>query len=411
MAVITKEWLSSDAIDEQILSNNVFSKGRNQANSANIDMFKVNTSDKIEAGADLNMGSFNIITSGNVDGVDVSAKGTNVSNLVTLSGVAADSTTLGTFTGSTIADSRNVKQALQDLETYGENTRSIVNNFEWYEKSALDYVVDNTAVPASENSGDVYVLSADGGTPHANYDGAAAGDIVQFNGSAWVKTTPTTGMFIAVDDETSSLRMWSGSAWSQKYFEATTASTGLTKVGFDVRLAEAAAANGIAVSSGGAISAVLNSSHLEISSTAISIKSNAIGETELNNADGFVDAQSFVLPTGYTVGAGTVAAGDTINAAIQKLDGNIAALAGVDPYEVEFTLGAGDITAGYVECANELMPSTVLVWPSNPCGPIQTRTSDWTHSVVSNKSRITWTGNFATKVLAGHKIIVHGIKV
>ena len=41
----------------------------------------------------------------------------HIDNLATLSGVAKDSTDLGTFTGSTISDSRTGKQAFQDLET------------------------------------------------------------------------------------------------------------------------------------------------------------------------------------------------------------------------------------------------------------------------------------------------------
>jgi len=41
----------------------------------------------------------------------------NVDNLVSLSGVALDSTTLGTFTGTTIPDNRTVKEAFQSLET------------------------------------------------------------------------------------------------------------------------------------------------------------------------------------------------------------------------------------------------------------------------------------------------------
>ena len=41
----------------------------------------------------------------------------DVDHLITLSGVADASDDLGTFTGSTISDNRNKKQALQDLET------------------------------------------------------------------------------------------------------------------------------------------------------------------------------------------------------------------------------------------------------------------------------------------------------
>jgi hypothetical protein len=42
-------------------------------------------------------------------------------DIISLSGVSGGSTNLGTFTGTTIPDSRNIKQALQDLETAVEN--------------------------------------------------------------------------------------------------------------------------------------------------------------------------------------------------------------------------------------------------------------------------------------------------
>jgi len=44
----------------------------------------------------------------------------NVNDLISLSGVAENATTLGTFTGATIADSQTIKQALQSLETAHE---------------------------------------------------------------------------------------------------------------------------------------------------------------------------------------------------------------------------------------------------------------------------------------------------
>jgi hypothetical protein len=45
----------------------------------------------------------------------------NVDDLISLSGVAENSSGLGTFTGSTISDAANIKDALQDLETAVEN--------------------------------------------------------------------------------------------------------------------------------------------------------------------------------------------------------------------------------------------------------------------------------------------------
>ena len=44
----------------------------------------------------------------------------NVDDLISLSGVAENATGLGTFTGSTISDGANIKDALQDLETAAE---------------------------------------------------------------------------------------------------------------------------------------------------------------------------------------------------------------------------------------------------------------------------------------------------
>ena len=59
----------------------------------------------------------------------------NTDDLVTLSGVAENATNLGTFTGSTIADSQTIKAALQALETAcelstddGDNVNQLVGN-------------------------------------------------------------------------------------------------------------------------------------------------------------------------------------------------------------------------------------------------------------------------------------------
>ena len=49
---------------------------------------------------------------------------TNVDDLITLSGVAENASGLGTFTGSTISDASTVKDALQDLETAVEGAQA-----------------------------------------------------------------------------------------------------------------------------------------------------------------------------------------------------------------------------------------------------------------------------------------------
>jgi hypothetical protein len=171
----------------------------------------------------------------------------NVDDLVTLSGVAENATHLGTFTGTVIPDSSTIKGALQALETYTETTRSLVVNFEW-QPSVIDK--DLTTPPGSPTTGDRYLIGTD--TTATNATGAWAGhdgEIAEWDGSAWVFISPSLGTYISADDEGDKLYLFGGTTWDAKYFEATTASTGLTKVGFDVRLANANI-NGISVASG-----------------------------------------------------------------------------------------------------------------------------------------------------------------
>lgn len=158
MAQIKKKFIEANAVDETKikLSNNATLKARNAANSADIDIVKVNASDRVEfpsapqtasapaTGNDLAnktyvdsaVGSatpaasavtYSNTTSGLVatnvqsaiDEIDgrVDTTEAKIGHLETLSGVASGSNNLGTFTGTTIADNDTIKQALQDLET------------------------------------------------------------------------------------------------------------------------------------------------------------------------------------------------------------------------------------------------------------------------------------------------------
>ena len=138
---------------------------------------------------------------------------------------------------------------LSGIDSILGSLSSTISNFEW-QPSTLDFVTDNTALPATEVSGDRYILSDAGGAPNAAWDGASAGNIVEFNGTAWVALAPTVGTFTAADNEPNVLYLWGGASWASKAFESTTASTGLTKVGFDIRLDSSAAGNGLAFAAG-----------------------------------------------------------------------------------------------------------------------------------------------------------------
>jgi len=60
-------------------------------------------------------------------------------------------------------------------------------------------VVDCTAAPPTEVSGDRYILDTSVGVVHANWDGAVRNDVVEFNGTVWEATSPSEGWVAFVD--------------------------------------------------------------------------------------------------------------------------------------------------------------------------------------------------------------------
>ena len=228
------------------------------------------------------------IAAGVIEDADI-----NASAAITLSKLAAvtasralvsDGSGFVSVSSVTSTELGYVSGATSNIQSQLNNLSSTINNFEW-KNSALDYITDNTAAPPTEVSGDRYVLSHDGGAPNAAWDGASAGDVVEFNGTTWDAVTPTTGTFIAVDDDTSGLYLWGGSSWSFKAFEATTASTGLTKVGFDIRLDATSAGDGLAFAAG-VLSVGVDDSTIETNADALRLKDGGITNAKINATAG-----------------------------------------------------------------------------------------------------------------------------
>lgn len=93
-----------------------------------------------------------------------------------------------------------------------------------------------TSAPPTEVSGDRYILDTTAGTVHANWDGAAKADIVEFDGAKWVATTPTEGMFCEVEAlDTVYLFLTSWAAWQNQATTTTSdvsfANINSTKIG------------------------------------------------------------------------------------------------------------------------------------------------------------------------------------
>jgi len=96
-----------------------------------------------------------------------------------------------------------------------------------WQNAAIDYV---SADPGSPSTGDRYVVAPTGTGAFAGQDN----NIAQWNGSAWVFTTPTNGTIIDVLSYSAGIYFFNGSVWSQKNFASYTASKGVRIVANDI---------------------------------------------------------------------------------------------------------------------------------------------------------------------------------
>lgn len=293
-----------------------------------------------------------------------------------------DNTTTA-FTG-TVED---IQAAIEAIKVELDATGSLSSNFE-FRNSVLDYVVDNTLAPVVEITGARYILSHDGGVPHVDYDGAVAGDEVEFDGSVWVARTPTIGTFISADDEPDSLYYWGGSSWNNKAFENTTASTGLVKVGADVQMADQAQ-NGASVVSG-VISVVPDDVTTEISANQVIVKDGGISIAKLGTD---VNGTGGAAAIGADATGHTVLTGTTTQAQLDQADTAIAANAAAAAAEWVV------ITANTVLLPNTkyLVDSTAgpltLTLPASPTAGQWVKVRDASRNAKTNTLTILRNGN------------------
>lgn len=179
---------------------------------------------------------------------------------------------------------------------------SLIQNFEWQE-SVLDAgVLDPTALTPS--TGDRYLIDGTGAGAWSGQDNK----IAEWDGAAWVFTTPTLGMFVSADDESNLLYYYGGASWSTKAFESTTASGLLDKTGFDIHFATSTAGNFVVYNGSGVASSVTMSGDATLAATgAITLSTTAV---------------TGKLLTGLSIVNGSVTASDSILSAIGKLTGN-----------------------------------------------------------------------------------------
>ena len=135
--------------------------------------------------------------------------------------------------------------------------------------------------------------------------------------------------------------------------------------------------------------------------TALKLDSSAFTDTAVTGK----------LLTGFSAGAGTVADTDSILQAFNKIVGNINALDGADAeYEIK-TLNGTDITNQYVDLAAVAMTDSIIISPKG--GLVQEPGVDYTLSYTGGSggnTRVTFAGDLASTLIAGHKLMIKYLK-
>lgn len=96
----------------------------------------------------------------------------------------------------------NVEEALAEVKTQANSLAAKITAIlsSYSRRPKVIDIVDNTAAPPTEIMGDRYILDFTG-TSHADWDGAAAGRIVQFDGTSWIAEYPFEGWICYVDEQ------------------------------------------------------------------------------------------------------------------------------------------------------------------------------------------------------------------
>lgn len=101
---------------------------------------------------------------------------------------------------------------------------TIASGLEWQNSVITSTVLDPVGLTPSD--GDRYLINGTGDGDWTGHDN----EIAQWSNDAsdWVYTSPTTGMFVAADDETTGVFNYGGVSWSLKVWENTSSGTGVT---------------------------------------------------------------------------------------------------------------------------------------------------------------------------------------
>lgn len=358
MAQIKNKFLADNAVDEAKfrLTNDGELKARNAANSADVNLFKLDTSDILQF----------------LQHPRVSSSASNADDVLTKKDQDA------------ALEGLKPKEAVR-LATTGNITLSGTQTIDGVSAVADDRILVWQQTDATQNG--IYVVAAGAWARADDFDSLTPVD--EINGAYTMAQEGST---------------YAG--WSFVQF-GTVATIGSDNIDFTVRSnLSLTGGDGIDVTgttisvdhdgegltfATGQLSLELDGATLTKSASGLKVGDNAIDEAQLSAN---VDAESFNLSAGYLAAAGTVAIGDTIEQAIEKLDGNVQAIDTSIAAQETFTLTAPDITNQYVDLAQTANAGSVILTPDG--GPMQIEGVDYTLSDGGGFTRVTFAGDLAS---------------
>lgn len=381
MALITKEWLSNDAVDgtKLKLENDQYLRGRNNADSADINIIKVNTSDKLE------FASVPQVTSDPSADNDLVRK----SYVVTQLGSYQATSEKGSASGYCPLDASS-----KVATTYLPDT--VLGAVDY--QGTWDADGNSPDLPAaSPTKGDYYVVSTAGSTSLGGITDWEIGDWAIYNGSSWEKVDNTDNI-TSVNSQTGTVVLdaddISDTSTTNKFVTA----AGVTKLGH-ITVTQAVD---------------LDTMESGISGNTTNISTNA---GDIDDLEAALGTTTGLAGMDYT-STNYVTVDTTAIAAISALDSqvktNADAIAAATSADAEFevkTLDGTDISNGYVDLGNEALVDSLLVWPVN--GPIQTPTVDYTISYTGGAgsvTRVTFAGDLSTNLSSGEKLALKYLK-
>jgi len=237
MSQISKKFIQDNAIDGSKIriSNNEAVRVRNAADNADVEALKLDTNDKLILGK----------------------------------------LPLGPNSNAPTEDAQLTNKKYVD-----EQIQAKVAGIEWQD-SCLSVELDSASI-LSPSAGERFLIAGVGAGDFLGHDNA----IAEYTGSAYSFTSAKLGMYVSVDDELEGVYYFGGSSWTRKDFESTTASTGLEKVGKDIRIAATTAGDGLSFNLG-ILSVNPDGVTLENSADAVQIKDGGVSNAKL--AGGITD--------------------------------------------------------------------------------------------------------------------------